>query len=163
ENADFEETVEAVRAALGNAAVPVLLPDQSGTGFAAVRRTLQDPESPWRQALLDQVMDACEDEELLNRYLETQELDEGTLGKLLPLAISKGSLIPVLLCNPESGKGVPEVLDFLEQFGPGVEEKRFRDASGAAVAPDPSGEVLAVVFNVKTDPHVGKVCLARVL
>ena len=163
ENAEFEETVEAVRAALGNAAVPVLLPDQSGAGFSAVRRTLQDPESPWRRALLDQVMDACEDEDLLNRYLETQELDEETLKKLLPLAISKGSLIPILVCNPDSGKGVAEVLDFFEQFGPGAEEERFRDAGGDAVAPDPAGELLAVVFNVKTDPHVGKVCLARVL
>jgi elongation factor G len=163
ENADFEESVEAVRSAIGNSAVPYLLPDRSGAGFSAVRRTLQDPESPWRQTLLDQVMDACEDEDFLNRYLETQELDEESLKKLLPAALAKGSLVPILVCNPSSGKGVPEVLEFLENFGPGVDASRFRDASGAAITPDPAGELLAVVFNVKTDPHVGKVCLARVL
>jgi elongation factor G len=163
ENADFEETVEALRKVLGNAAVPFLLPDASGPKFSSVRKTLQDPESAWRQALLDQIMDACEDEELLNRYLETQELDEESLKKLLPLALAKGSLVPILVCNPESGKGVGDVLEFLEAFGPGAAERGFKDASGTAIAPDPAGELVAVVFNVKTDPHVGKVCLVRVL
>jgi elongation factor G len=163
ENADFEETVEALHAALGNSAVPFLLPDHSGPSFSGVRRTLQDPESPWRQALLDQVMDACDDEDLLNRYLETQALDEEALRKLLPKALSTGSLVPILVCNPESGLGVPEVLDFFEQFGPGADAVPFREEGGSAIVPDPAGELLAVVFNVKSDPHVGKVCLARVL
>ncbi|MFN0008553.1 MAG: elongation factor G [Planctomycetota bacterium] len=163
ENADFDSTVEALRAAMGNSAVPFLLPDRSGHSFSSVRRTLQDPESEWRQALLDQVMDACEDEELLNRYLETQELDAEALQKLIPLAIAKGSLVPILLCNPNSGLGVPETLEFFELYGPGANATRFRDESGAEIAPDPAGELLATVFNVKTDPHVGKVCLVRVL
>jgi elongation factor G len=163
ENADFETTIEGVRSAVGSSAVPVLLPDHSGPSFSSVRRTLQDPESPWRQALLDQIMDACEDEELLNRYLETQELDEESLKKLLPAAISRGSLVPVLACNPESGKGVPEVLEFLENFGPGVDPQRFRDPAGAALPADTSGDLLGVVFNVKADPHVGKVCLVRIV
>ena len=163
ENADFDTTVEALRSAIGNCAVPFLLPDRSGHAFSSVRRTLQDPESPWRQTLLDQVMDACEDEELLNRYLETQELDPAALQKLLPQAIAKGSLVPILLCNPQSDLGVPETLDFLEVFGPGADATRFRDEAGAEIVPDPASDLLASVFNVKTDPHVGKVCLARVL
>jgi len=163
ENADFDATVDAVRSAIGNAAVPWLLPDHSGPKFSAVRRTLQDLESPWRQTLLDQVMDACEDEELLNRYLETQSLDDAALKQLLPVALAEGSLVPILVCNPDKGLGVAEVLEFLEHFGPGADAPRIRDANGDAIAPDPAGEMLAIVFNVKTDPHVGKVCLARVL
>ena len=163
ENADYDKTVDAIRAAIGNSAVPFLLPDHSGPAFSAVRRTLQDPESPWRQALLDQVMDACEDENLLNRYLETQELDDEALKALVPAALAKGSLVPILVCNPDRGTGVAEVLEFFDQFAPGVGAASFRDAAGAAIAPDAAGEMLAIVFNVKTDPHVGKVCLARVL
>ena len=163
ENTDFDATVEAIREAVGKGAVPWLLPDKSGHGFSSVRRTLQDPESPWRQELLDQVMDACEDEDLLNRYLETQELEAADLQKLIPQAIAKGSLVPILLCNPASDLGVAETLEFLEKFGPGAHVTKFRDEAGAEIAPDPAGELLATVFNVKTDPHVGKVCLVRVL
>jgi elongation factor G len=163
ENTDFEKTVEALRGAIGTAAVPFLLPDKSGHGFSSVRRTLQDPESPWRQALLDQVMDACEDEELLNRYLETQDLDEEMLKKLLPQAIAKGVLVPVLVCQPVSDLGMPETLDFFERYGPGADSLSFRDTDGGVIAGDPSGDLVATVFNVKSDLHVGKVCLARVL
>ena len=163
ENVDFDQTVEALRAAIGKVAVPFLLPDASGHGFRAVRRTLQDPESIWYQTLLDQVMDACDDEALLSRYLETQTLDEAALKVLVPKALAAGALVPILACNPQSGLGVPEVLEFLEQFAPGADANRFVDQAGQPIASDPAGEPLAVVFNVKTDPHVGKVCLVRVL
>src|SRR5262245_14561918 len=108
ENTDFDETVSALQAAIGKACVPFLLPDASGHAFARVRRTLQDPESPWRQELLDQVMDACEDEELLSRYLETQELDEAALRAQLPKALIAGALVPIVVCNPASGTGLAE-------------------------------------------------------
>ena len=162
DNTDFDTTVEALRDAIGKTCVPYLLPDASGRAFSRVRRTIQDPESPWRQTLMDEVMDACEDEELLARYLETQEIDDKELHKQLPHALVAGSVVPILVCNPESGLGVDEVLAFLEHYAPGADEIKFRDDQGKVVAPDPAGDLVATVFNVKTDPHVGKVCLARV-
>jgi elongation factor G len=162
ENADFDTTVEALRGALGNTCVPYLLPDNSSHAFSRVRRTIQDPESPWRQALMDEVMDACEDEDLLGRYLETQELTDDELHRLLPKALVAGSVVPILVCNPSSGLGLPEVLEFLEHYSPGADAVQFKDDGGNAIAPDPAGELVATVFNVKTDPHVGKVCQARI-
>jgi elongation factor G len=127
-----------------------------------VRRTIQDPESHWRQELMDEVMDSCEDEELMSRYLESQEIDDATLKRMLPHALVAGTAVPILVCSPVSGAGLQEVVEFFEHYAPGADEIHFKTADGAEVKPDPAGDVSAVVFNVKSDPHVGKVCIARV-
>ncbi len=161
-NADFDKLVDKLRTAFGTTCVPYLLPDQSGAGFSSVRRTIQDPESPWRQELMDEVMDSCEDEALLNRYLETQEIDDETLKRLLPHALVTGTVVPILVCNPNTGAGLAEVVEFFEHYAPGADEIHFKDEQDRPVEQDPKGDFSAVVFNVKSDAHVGKVCIARV-
>jgi elongation factor G len=142
--------------------VPYLLPDSSGPGFSRVRRTIQDVESPWRQKLMDEVMDSCEDEALLLQYLEAQQITDEQLKQLLPHALVKGTIVPILVCNPGSGLGLPEVVEFFEHYAPGAGEVDFKDSAGNALKPDPAGGLVATVFNVKSDPHVGRVCLARI-
>ncbi len=162
ENADFDTTVEQIRERVGEACVPVLLPDASGPSFSAVHRTFLDPESEWCQHLKDRVMDACEDEELLMRYLDTQELSEEELDRLAPLAIAKGKLVPVLVCNPESGLGVQNVADYFKRFCPTPAEVPQLDSDGQPLAAEPTGPLAGCVVNVKSDAHVGRVCLARI-
>lgn len=162
ENADFDVLIENLRSGIGEICVPVLLPDQAGPGFSAVHPTIEDPESDWHQRLKDRVMDACEDEEMMMEYLETQELSAENLKRELPHAITEGALIPIMVCNPDSGLGVEAVLDFLGQFAPSPEASPGHDADGEVISPDPSGPLVGTVFNVKTDPHVGKICIARV-
>lgn len=162
ENADFDQVVEALRATIGEQCVPVFLPDQSGPRFASVRETRDVRGSEWRQALLDRIMDASEDEELMMAYLESQELDERQVEELMPRAIAKGVLVPILVCNPLSGLGVENVLHFLARFAPSPACCEVKNASGEPVPADPAGPLTATVFNVKSDPHVGKVCLARI-
>jgi len=163
DNADFDATVAELRTKIGEVCVPMMLPDRSGPGFSAVQSVLQGGSADWRQRLQDRIMDSCEDEELLLRYLETQELSDAELHANIPRAIAQGSLIPVLPCNPESGVGVQEVLAFFQEFAPHPGLYSQTDAEGEAVALDPEGSLLGVVFDVKSDPHVGKVCVARIL
>jgi elongation factor G len=162
ENTEFEATVEALRDAIGKTCVPYVLPDQSGASFSRVRRAIQDPESAWRQALMDELMDACTDEDMLSRYLETQELSVAELHDLLPKALVAGSLVPIFVCNPMTDLGLAELLEFLEHYAPGADKVPFKDESGNALAAQNGTDLVATVFNVKTDPHVGKVCLARI-
>jgi elongation factor G len=96
------------------------------------------------------------------RYLDTQEIDDAEMHRQLPKALVAGSVVPILVCNPSSGMGVDEVLAFFEHYAPGAETIHFKDADGKEIEPDPAGELVATVFNVKSDPHVGKVCLARI-
>ncbi len=162
ENADFDTLVEELRAAIGEVCVPALLPDGSGAAFSSVHRTMLDPESPWRKRLMDRVMDACEDEEALMAYLDTQEITEEQLDRLMPHAITAGALIPILVCNPESGLANENVLEYFTRFAPAPDEYEIKDTDGQVIERDENGLLEATVFCVKTDPHVGKVCFARI-
>ncbi len=162
EHVDFEALVLELRDAIGELCVPVLLPDLEG-GFSGVHRVVEDGDSPWRKRLMDRVMDACEDEALLERYLETGELTEAELKANLPLAIANSCLIPVLVCAPHSGVGVPEVLDFLLRAGPTPACHDGFTVEGQSVHADPEAPLAGVVFAVRSDPHLGKLCVARIV
>ncbi|HIG10634.1 MAG: elongation factor G [bacterium] len=162
ENADFDTLVEELRDSLGEVCVPVLLPDASGAGFSALQRTFEVEDSPWRQRLMDRVMDACEDEDLLMEYLESQTLTEDQLDQFMPHAIEKNTLVPVLVCNPDSGLGVENIYNYLKRFSPPPTEAEIFNEVGERVTPKDGGALVGTIFNVKSDPHVGKVCMARI-
>jgi len=160
ENADFDKTVEELRNSVGEVCVPVMVPDQSGTGFSSVSVV---SEGDWRKRLCDRVMDACEDEEVVMEYLESESLSEEQLTAHMPQAIAAGALIPVLLCNPDSGVGLDEVVHWLASYSPNPATHSVFSSGGEEVTCTGDGPLLGVVFNIKSDPHVGKVCLARIL
>ena len=159
ENADFDALVDDLRRSIGEVCVPINVPDKNGHGFSAVKPA---PEDEWKKALFDRVMDACEDEEALMRYLETEELSPEELKGHLPRAIAKGTLVPILVANPQSGIGIEETITFLREFGLDPTYGSFT-AGGKPIPCEASGPLLGVVYNVKSDPHVGKICLARIV
>ena len=162
ENADFDTSIADLRSGVGEQCVPVLLPDGSGAAFTSVSRTILNPESEWAGRLKDRVMDGCEDEDLLMEYLENQELTEEQLEEHMPKAIAKGDLVPVLVCNPESGLAVDRALEYLRRFAPSPVCLPTRDGDGEVVEPDPAGVMAGTVFSVASDPHVGKICMVRI-
>ncbi|MEZ5978915.1 MAG: elongation factor G [Planctomycetota bacterium] len=163
ENRTFESVVEDLRAAFGEVCVPGLLPELDGRRLTGVHRVMRDEASPWRRRLMDRVMDGADDEEAIERYLETQELDEDGLRKHYPSAIVNHCLVPILCANPETGVGVDELLAFLERAAPGPLKVQGYRSNGEIVDLAPDGDPVGVVFGVRTDPHVGKVCYARML
>lgn len=159
ENASFEQLVADLQKKVGEECVPIFAPDSSGKGFSAVR-SARDGE--WKKALFDRVMDACEDEDALMQYLESEQLSEEVFSRNFAQALVKGTLVPVLPVNPITGTGLEEALAFLRDFAPDPSRTTFL-AGETPILPDPAGEFLGIVFNVKSDPHVGKICLVRVL
>ncbi len=160
ENADFDAVVDDLRTKVGEVCVPVLVPDQSGSGFSSVNAVT---EGDWHKRFLDRVMDACEDEDLLMEYLENEALTEDQLKEHVPIAIAKGALVPILACNPASDLGLADVLSWFASYAPSPATSPAFTVGGETVAPDASGPLTGVVVNIKSDPHVGRVCLTRVL
>ncbi len=163
ENADFDGLIESLRSSIGEVCVPVRIPNETGSGFASLTRVVNDESSAWRQRLMDRVMDSCEDEELLNEYLETQTLTEDQLEAMIPKAIAAGSVVPVLPLNPDSGVGVPELLTFLRNYAPCPATHPTIEVDDEVPAPTSDGPLCATVFSVKADAHVGKICMARIV
>ncbi len=162
DNADFEATVAALRDEVSRACVPVQLPNASGSGFASIESVLTGA-SDWRKRLMDRVMDACEDEDVVMRYLEEETLSDEVLHANVPNAISKGTLVPVLVCNPVSGLGVDELVAFLAEYAPTADTEGLFKSNGEPVPCTPEGPAVGVVVGVRSDPHVGRVCIARLL
>ncbi len=160
ENADYDALIADLRGLVGEVCVPVMMPDASGPGFSSVGF---DCGADWKKRLSDRVMDACEDEAVVMEYLETETITDEVLHAAMPNAIAQGALIPVLVCNPESGLGVEEVLGWLREFAPCPATKAFFETTDGPVTADSDSDLQAIVFNVKSDPHVGKVCLARIV
>lgn len=159
DNASFDDLVAEFQAKVGPECVPLCVPDKSGKGFSKVQGVRG---GEWKKPLLDRVMDACEDEAALLEYLEKDDLSVEAFKRHVPLALAKGTLVPILPVNPLSGAGLEEALAFLRDFAPSPAATRY-SAGGQSIAPEASGALLGVVFNVKSDPHVGKICLARIL
>jgi elongation factor G len=163
ENADFDALVKELRGTIGDVCVPVLVPDATGSRFSMVSAPDDGGEMQWQKRLFDRVMDACDDEDVLTEYLEQESLSEERLKTFLPKAVASGALIPVIACNPASGVGVEEALAFLRESAPSpVAHPVFR-AGDEELAADPAAPLCGVVVHVKSDPHVGRVTIARIV
>ncbi|MBM3991740.1 MAG: elongation factor G [Planctomycetes bacterium] len=163
DNVDFDRVVEELDLAVGDLCVPFDHPDVTGPGFHAAPTIFEVDHHDWRRNLLDRVMDACEDDALLARYLETGALTDAELHAQIPRAIARGSLVPILACNPLSGIGVEAVLSFLAEFGPTPDMIPQYAANGEAIPLDASAPLLARVVCVRSDAHLGKLCTLKVL
>ena len=178
--ADFEETVATCRRVFGGAqplALPVQ-PDGPATALTGLVDLL-DPASEgaatttadlarWRGEVLEAIIEESEDDTLLERYLEGEQLDPGTLRVDLHAAVAAGRLFPVLPTHASSGVGIEEVLDLVEHGLPSPADvsmpQVYRTNGGAfgEVSCDPAGPLVAEVVRTTTDPFVGRQSLVRI-
>jgi elongation factor G len=126
-----------------------------------VHSVVHDEGSDWRKRLMDRTMDACEDDALMERYLETETLSAEELHAAMPRALAAGALVPVFAVNPETGVGVPELVEALREYAPYPGLTPVLAADGEAVSFEEDAGLSGTVFHVKSDPHVGKICVAR--
>ena len=172
ENANFERTIESLRAAFGNGVAPIHIPigqektfrgvvdlltmkahvyaaDNSGSVTREdIPADLVEMAGQYRQQLVEA---ACEqDEELMNRYLEDDEITSDELRSVLQAGAREGTLTPVCCGSGNHMVGVDLLLDALVEYG--------RDAAASAG----NDTLTALVFKTVADPHVGRVSYFRV-
>jgi len=132
-----------------------------------------DPEhlkliSSLRSELIEAVIAESEDETLLDRYLEGEELDLEVLTADLETAVARGHFHPALAVAPLSGVGIHELLDLLVQGFPSPLEHpcppvtRPDGSPASPVHGDPDGPLVAEVVKTTTDPYLGRVSYVRV-
>ncbi|WP_035588795.1 elongation factor G [Hippea jasoniae] len=88
------------------------------------------------------------DDELMEKYLEGEELDKETIVKTLKTATISGEFYPVLLGSALAGYGVDQLLDEIINILPAPQE----------VFDEPA----ALTFKTYNDPQMGKISLLRV-
>ena len=189
--ADFYNVVEMIKDRFGANPVPLVLPIGAGQDFTGlvdlisnkaiiytaddgstfeysdIPANLVDKAEEYRSFLIEEI--ATQDENLMNKFLENEEITESELKNALRLATLDGSIVPTLCGSAFKNKGVQRcldsVIDFLpsptdigamEGFEPGNEENKLERE------PSESSDFSAIAFKIMTDPFVGKLTFFRV-
>jgi elongation factor G len=190
--ADFARCVSMISDRLGANPLPVHLPIGDGDAFVGIVDVLRQVEliyddstmgknwveQPVRPELQEQLAAARlalvegaveHDEQLMERYLEGEEIPEEELRHAIRSATIAGAMTPVLTGSAFKNKGVQQLLDCVIDFLPapvdipairGI-DPRNGDAPTERQATDEE-PFSALAFKIATDPYVGKLTFFRV-
>ncbi len=188
--ADFDKCLTEIKDRLGANPIAVTLPVGSEDTFSGVidligQRLLRFDEqtqglevteevipddlhaesSAARMALLEKLADF--DEEVMEKYLEDQEIAPGELYEALRKATLSLELVPVLCGSAFKNKGVQPLLDAICRYLPSpvdVPPVEGTDKNGAPLIrkPERSEKFCGLVFKLQSDPFVGNLSFIRV-
>ena len=170
---DLTQLVKDIREEFGPECLPINLPVDN---FSAVKDCFFGTEGETdifslaeaHEAIIDQVVEVNED--LMEKYLEGEELSRDDLHNAFEQALREGHLVPICFTSATTGAGLNEFLRLSKRLLPNPTEgnpplilKGEGEASEEVdVKPDPSGHVIAHVFKISNDPFVGKLSIFRI-
>ncbi len=186
ENADFGSALQSAQSTLGHSVVPLTVPIGSEASFRGVVDLLRmrasffaddksgattegdvpadmlDAVETYRLELVEKI--AENDEDLMLRYLEDEELSSDELAAALRGSVARGEIVPVLVSAATTNRGVGGILDALVELGCPPGSTIASTASGeeitlAATADEPAA---ALVWKTMADPFVGRLTYFRV-
>ncbi len=188
--ADFWNTVSMIRDQLAANPVPIQFPigsQDSFRGFVDLLTmqaviytddlgTVQDTRAipddlaieaiEQHEALLERLAEC--DDQIMEKYLEGEEISAGELRQALRAATLRGHLVPVLCGAALRNKGVQPVLDAVVDYLPspldvppmvGVDPKTGKERACLASESEPFA---ALAFKIVADPYVGRLVYLRV-
>jgi elongation factor G len=190
ERADFFRSLDALKAAFGPHVVATEIPigveqevngvidlidlkafvyDGIGPGAAAeveIPAELRTQAGEYREKLMDEV--AENSDELMERYLEGEEIDHDEIVRVLKQGVTAGRIFPVTCGVATRNLGTGRLLEALVEDLPSPAMRGTMAAIGAdgeeiEIEPDEEGPLVAYVFKTLADPYTGRVNLFRVL
>ncbi len=190
ENANFEKALGSIRDIFGNHAVAAQLPIGEGDKFRGVADIIHMKAFVWNDAsgknvtespIPDELADAAlelreklveyaaeSDEELLNKYLEGEELTQEEFERGLATGVADGSVVPVFCASGLRMVGVKPLMDSIVALLPspvahGAVTGRLPGSEDKAQRrPDEAEPFSALVFKTMADPYVGKITMFRI-
>ena len=188
--ADYFMSVDTIRERLRANAVPIEIPigaedkfvgvvdlitmkaniykNELGTEFSIedIPSDLVEVAEKYRAELLENI--AEHDEELMEKYLEGEELTEEEIKRAIRTATIANAMNPVLCGSAYKNKGVQPLLDAIVDYMPaptdvpdikGVDPQTDEPTTRKSSDEEPFA---ALAFKIATDPYVGKLAFTRV-
>jgi elongation factor G len=172
ENANYERVLDQLRERYGKGVVPLTIPVGRENHFQGVVDLLTrtaylgdasasadvpaeaaDALDQHREALIEAI---CEhDDDLINLYLEGEDLPAESLQSVLARAVRSGDIIPVLATSATRQLGIDCVLDAIVSLLPSA-------AAGTQEAASANGKLAALAFKTIADPYIGRMTYVRV-
>jgi elongation factor G len=190
--ANFERCVDMIKERLGATALVVQLPIGAEAEYEGLIDLIKNKEVLWKgedlgasydyvdvrpeladaveAARMEMIETAVEaDEELLEKYLEGEEISEEELKGAIRKGTIAGNFVPVLNGTAFKNKGVQPLLDAVVDFMPAptdVEAIKGVDANDhekeIARASSDDEPFSALAFKIMNDPFVGSLTFARI-
>ena len=174
--ADQEATIAACQESFGAGVAPLYLPIRDGESMTGLYGLLSqtpagqapDGAEDARATLIEGIIEQSEDETLMERYLEGEDIEVTTLIDDLETAVARGTFHPVIPVCASSGIGLDALLEVLIGGFPSPLEHPLPRVSGidgserAALTADLDGPLAAEVVRTSADAYVGRVSLVRV-
>jgi len=183
ENANYDATLDALKARFGPKIAPVYLPIGSADSFRGyvdvieehanvyengtpkevpIPPELEGIEHSRRDALVEAAAEASD--ELMEKYLEGQAFSDEEIEAALHKGTREGSVVPVFVGSATKNIGVRELISMIAKHVPSPAEVGTRTTvDGKEVGPDPDGPFVAQVFKATADPFVGRITYFRVI
>jgi elongation factor G len=121
---------------------------------------LADQAQEYREKLMDEVAEVSD--ELMERYLEGEEISHEETVDALKTGVTEGHLFPVTCGAATRNLGMNRLLDAFVEDLPSPAKKGAVEVDGVVLEPDESKELVAFVFKTLADPYAGRVNLFRV-
>ncbi len=168
ENASFDKALNSLQEKLKGNFVPLQFPIGEGEGFKGfvdlvnqkayayeANGKLKSVEIPGelvdameiiREKLVESAAET--DDELLEKYLNGDQLSDEEITRGLKTGIAEGKINPVLIGSAVKNCGAVELMDFITDFMPAPEDQTAKPLS-------------ALVFKTMVDPYIGKMNFVR--
>jgi elongation factor G len=114
----------------------------------------------YREKLMDEVAEVSD--ELMERYLEGEEISHDETVAALKSGVTEGRIFPVTCGAATKNLGTNRLLDALVEDLPSPGKKGAVQAGEIALEPLEDAEMVALVFKTLADPFAGRVNLFRV-
>lgn len=188
DNASFRRTFAQIQDSLTGAAIPVEVPIGSGADFKGIvnlfsqrahvykgggKGDYEDTEIPeelaagvaeFRENLIETI--AAADDELLEAYLEGEELDRERVLTVLAEAMLRGEVFPVFCGSGETSNGVRAIMNKIVELMPSPADAPPEIATAGGdeveISPSAAGPLAAMVFKTTSEPQVGDLSYFRV-
>jgi len=121
---------------------------------------LQAQADEYREKLMDEVAEVSD--ELMERYLEGEEISHDEIVQALKSGVTNGTLFPVTCGVATKNLATNRLLDALVEDLPSPVKKGAFHAGDRDIAAEDEGDTIAFVFKTLADPFAGKINLIRV-
>ena len=188
DKANFEATLEGIRAASSVKPVVVQYPVEVGAGFNAfidvlmmkmyrftdengTREELEIPadQLEYAQALNQELSEAAAvyDDALMELYFEKGALTQDDIRSGLKLGVANREVMPIFCCSGKRDIGTKRLMEFIINVAPGpttpTTAPKFISIEGEELAADETQPAVVFVFKSQIEQHIGEITYFRVV
>ena len=188
DKANFEATVEGIRAASSVKPVIVQYPVEQGAGFTSfidvlmmklyrftdengTREELDIPEDQleYAQALNQELSEAAAvyDDALMELYFEKGALTQDDIRSGLKLGVANREIMPIFCASGKRDIGTKRLMEFIINVAPGPSSPttapKFATIEGEVLAADETQPAVAFIFKSQIEQHIGEITYFRVV